>query len=258
MKKRLFEILESRKGGVSRTVNIFILLLILVNLVFVILETEKGLYRKYTNLFHFVEVFSVLVFTVEYLLRLWTCTENPKYCRPITGRIRYALTFYLMIDLLAILPFYLPMLITFDLRFIRILRFFRVFRILKLQRYSKAVKTLTEVFRDKKEELGITVFAIVIILLLSSSLLYFVEHEAQPEVFSSIPASMWWGIATLTTVGYGDIYPVTPIGKFLSAIISLLGIGFVAIPTGVLAAGFTEKIGKKKPVLCPHCGKELD
>jgi voltage-gated potassium channel len=260
IKKKLYEILEStEKNNLSRIVNGFILSLILINLVLIILETEQKLFTKYSSLFKFMEVFSVVVFTFEYLSRIFVCTANPKYRHPITGRIRFALSFYLLIDLAAILPFYLPMLIAFDLRFIRIIRFFRIFRILKLHRYSKAMKTLVSIFKEKKEELGITVFAIIIILILSSSLLYFVEHEAQPEVFTSIPASMWWGISALTTVGYGDICPVTTFGKFLSSIIALLGIGFVAIPTGILASGFTEKINKRsKKVKCPHCEEQIE
>jgi voltage-gated potassium channel len=260
IKKKLYEILEStEKNNLSRIVNGFIFSLILINLILIILETEQKLFTRYASIFKFVDIFSVVIFTLEYLSRLFACTENPKYRRPVFGRIRFALSFYILIDLIAILPFYIPMLITFDLRFIRIIRFFRIFRILKLHRYSKAMKTLISIFRGKKEELGITFFAIMIILIISSSLLYFVEHPVQPEVFTSIPAAMWWGISALTTVGYGDIYPVTMFGKFLSSVIAILAIGFVAIPTGILASGFTEKINNRiKKIKCPHCGEQID
>jgi len=127
-------------------------------------------------------------------------------------------------------------------------------------RYSESIKLFGKVLRAKKEELFIVVFAVFILLIISSSLLYYVEYEAQPEIFSNIPAAMWWGVATLTTVGYGDIYPITPAGKFLGAIISLLGIGLFALPAGVLSAGFIEEIRKiKEPVkTCPYCGANLN
>jgi len=152
------------------------------------------------------------------------------------------------------------MFIPFDLRFIRAIRLIRLFRLFKLGRYSVAIKLFGRVLKGKREELFITAFAIFILLTISSSLLYYVEHKAQPEVFSSIPAAMWWGVATLTTVGYGDIYPITSLGKFLGAIISLLGIGLFAMPAGILSAGFIEEIRKKKETAktCPHCGEKLD
>ena len=140
------------------------------------------------------------------------------------------------------------------------MRLIRLFRLFKLGRYSAAIKLFGRVLKAKREELFITAFAIFIILTISSSLLYYVEHKAQPEVFSSIPAAMWWGVATLTTVGYGDIYPITTLGKFLGAIISLLGIGLFAMPAGILSAGFIEEIRKTKETAktCPHCGEKLD
>ena len=126
-------------------------------------------------------------------------------------------------------------------------------------RYSESIKLFGKVLRAKKEELLIVVFAVFILLTISSSLLYYVEHEAQPEMFSNIPAAMWWGVATLTTVGYGDIYPITPAGKFLGAIISLLGIGLFALPAGILSSGFIEEIRRRKNKIrkCPHCGAKL-
>jgi len=262
VKKRSFEILDTANNGdaLSRIFDIFIVVLILLNLAAAILETIDTVSERYGTAFRYVEIFSVIIFTAEYVLRIWTCTIIERFRRPVTGRLRFALTLLPAIDLVAILPFYLPMLIPFDLRFLRMLRLFRVFRMLKMARYFESLRILGNVFRAKKEDLAITVFIILILLMAASSCMYFVENEAQPSAFSSIPQSMWWAIATLTTVGYGDIYPITPVGKFLGAIVSLLGIGIFALPTGIISSGFSEEIGRKKggTITCPHCGKPMD
>ena len=200
------------------------------------------------------------VFTVEYVLRLWTCTMHREFSRVVVGRARFALTPLALVDLIAILPFYLPMILPFDLRFIRILRLVRLLRLLKMGRYLESMRTLGRVFTSKKEELIIAISIVSILLVLASSVMYFLEYEAQPEAFSSIPAAMWWGVATLTTVGYGDVYPVTPLGKVLGGIIAITGIGIFALPAGILASGFAEEIQERrgKGRLCPHCGQDID
>jgi len=260
--KRLFEILEKAQDddSSSKIFDVFITILICLNIVAVILETVEILsmnYRKYFDLF---EIFSVVIFSIEYLFRLWVCNQNREYSRPIVGRIKFAITPLALVDLIAVLPFYLPMVINLDLRFIRALRLLRLLRLFKLGRYSDAIKKLINVFRREKEALLITIFILFIMLITSASLMYFIEKQMQPKVFSSIPAAMWWGIATLTTVGYGDIYPVTPLGKFLGAVIAFLGIAMFALPAGILSSGFAEEIQKKKgnQKVCPHCGKNLD
>lgn len=262
IKKRIFEILEIASPGdlVSRLFDIFIMILISLNVVAVILETVESLSFKYSSFFRIFEILSVSIFTIEYLLRLWTCTINNKFNSPIKGRIKFAMTPLAIVDLLAILPFYLPMIIPLDLRFIRVLRLFRLFRLFKMERYSEALKILGNTLKEKREELLLAFFSVLILLVIASSLMYFVENEAQPEVFSSIPAAMWWGIATLTTVGYGDVYPITPIGKLLGGIIALLGIGIFALPAGILASGFAGEIlrNQEKGRICPHCGKDID
>jgi len=271
VKRRLFEILEvaSADDLQSRSFDIFIITLIILNVIAVILETVKNLYLQFMLFFAIFELFSVAIFTIEYILRLWVCTIDDKFKSSsssffnIKGRIRFAITQLAIIDLIAILPFFLSMIIpyAYDLRFVRALRLFRMFRLLKLVRYSNALKTLSNVFKEKKEELFITLLSIVIILIFASSLMYFIEGKAQPEAFGSIPLSMWWGIVTLTTVGYGDVYPITPLGRFLGAIIALLGIGLFALPAGILASGFAEEIQrrrKRRIRVCPHCGKDID
>jgi len=261
-KKRIFEILEIASVGdlPSKVFDIFIMVLILLNVVAVILETVETLSSQFGTFFSIFEIFSVAVFTIEYVLRLWTCTNDRRFENPLVGRIRFALTPLILVDLMAILPFYLPMIFPFDLRFIRILRLFRFFRLLKMARYSESLKTLGNVMKAKKEELIITLFMVILLLVFASSLMYFFEHEAQPQGFSSIPAALWWGVATLTTVGYGDVYPITPIGKSLGAIIAILGIGMFALPAGILASGLSEAIHKirGKQRICPHCGRDID
>jgi len=224
------------------------------------LETVSSLASQNMGLFDAFEVFSVSVFTVEYLVRLWACTSDDRFGHPLKGRLRFAATPLALVDLLAILPFFLPMLIPLDLRFLRALRLFRLFRLLKMARYSQALRILGGTVRHKKEELLIAVFVILILLVIASTLMYSAENDAQPEAFSSIPATMWWGVATLTTVGYGDIYPVTVVGRFLVAIIAILGIGMFALPAGILGSGFIEEIQKTRGerITCPHCGKDVE
>jgi voltage-gated potassium channel len=204
----------------------------------------------------------VAVFSLEYILRVWSCTENPRFKSPVLGRLRFMLTPMALVDLLAVLPFYLPF-ASADLRFMRAMRLFRLFRVLKLARYSESMQTFLDVLRLKKEELILMFFAIIILLIISSSLVYEAEHEVQPEAFSSIPAAMWWGIVTLATVGYGDVYPKTELGKLIGSIVVILGIGLFALPTGVLASGFAEVLARKKEkhkmekMCCPHCGRYI-
>lgn len=160
---------------------------------------------------------------------------------------------------MAILPFYLPLFMIYDLRFIRILRLLRLFRFFKLGRYLNASKVIGNVFRSKKEELVLSFVITFFLVIVASSVMYYAEHDAQPEKFSSIPETMWWSVATLTTVGYGDEYPITSLGKFLTACISILGIGMFALPAGILASGFSDEFKKMKGEknFCPHCGEEI-
>ncbi|MDD4653085.1 MAG: ion transporter [Methanothrix sp.] len=260
LKKRIFGILEPGDED-SKYFDPFIMVLISLNVLAVVLETVKWLNASYGWLFHAFDVFSVAVFTVEYILRAWSCTEDPRFKAPVSGRLHYLITPMAIIDLLAIMPFYLPFVIP-DLRFVRALRLFRLFRILKLARYSDALKTFAEVLNLKKEELGVTLFATLIMLTVASSMVYEAENEVQPEAFANIPDAMWWGVVTLTTVGYGDIYPKTPLGKFIGSFVVIAGVGLFALPAGILASGFNEvlqrrKEKKKKRMICPHCHRYI-
>lgn len=257
-KRRVFEVLELEEveGWIDDAIDIFIVSLILISVASVILESEESIYSRYQSIFYYSELFIVAAFTIEYLLRLWTCVEDKRYSGPLMGRLKFVTSPLAVIDLLAILPFYL-VLIPFDLRFLRL---FRIVRLLKLSRYSKSFKTLGAVLKAKKEELLVTVFIVGVLLIIASSLMYYAERGTQPDVFSSIPEAMWWGVVTLTTVGYGDIYPVTPIGKILGAMIAFLGIGLFALPAGILGSGFVDEMQKKrqKKRVCPHCGDEIE
>jgi voltage-gated potassium channel len=290
---------EGYQNDWAKRINTFLVALIFANVIAVIMHSVKGIESEYREVFDSFEVFSVMVFGLEYLLRVWVCTENPKYQGGFLGRLSYMTSGSALIDFFAILPFFLAIFsdqitgaIAFmeemngnahsfaekdshetyiaTLRFITLLRYARLLRIFKLRRYSHAIDTLIYVIKDKKEELVIIFFTILLLLILSSSIMYLIENKQQPETFSSIPATMWWGIATLTTVGYGDMYPITPLGKFFGAIVAVLGIAMFAIPAGLISSGFTRMLQKqrktqrmddkksKKARICPHCGKETD
>ncbi len=260
IRRRTWEIVEVAKSGdsVSRVFDIFILALIFLNVVAVIIGSLKTIQAKYGGLLDLVESVSVAVFTMEYVARIWSCTFDSRFTRPVVGRLSFAFQPMLMIDLFAIAPFYLPFL-GIDLRSLRALRLLRLFRVAKIGRYYTSLTLIRNVFSSKKEELILTSAVMLLLVVVSSSILYYCENPTQPDSFSSIPATMWWAIATLTTVGYGDIYPVTAFGKLFAAIIAIIGIGMFALPTGILGAGFVEEIQKRKDETktCPHCGKEL-
>lgn len=260
LRKRAWEILEIAEAGdlASRAFDIGILSLIFANVIAVIVGSVQVVEQEYGGLLNIFEIVSVLIFTAEFVARLWSCTADSRFSDPIFGRLRFILQPLTIIDLLAILPFYLPFL-AMDLRSIRILRLFRIVRIAKIGRYYSSLNLLRHVFQSRKEELILTSVLMVFVLVMASTVLYYCENNAQPDKFSSIPATMWWSVSTLTTVGYGDVYPVTTIGKFCASLIAILGIGMFALPTGILGAGFVEAVQKRKNshIVCPHCGKEI-
>lgn len=261
MKKKIFELLSPSKTnqGLSYWIDVFLIILISLNVIVVILESVAAINERFNDFFIVFEVFSVSIFTIEYLLRLWVVNYLEAYQKPFWGNLKFALSPLAIIDLLSFLPFYFPF-TGLDLRFLRLMRVMRVFRLFKIVRYANATSLISNLFREKRIELFISLIITLFLLLLSSCLMYFIENKAQPENFSSIPETMWWGICTLTTVGYGDMYPITAMGKVLAGIISILGIGLFALPTGILASGFSEqleKIKNKNKECCPTCGKPL-
>ena len=192
-----------------------------------------------------IEFISIIIFTVEYALRIWTANLLFPGLNPIRARIRYITSPMAIVDLVSILPVLLPILHTYNLVGFRVFRLVRLLRIFKLNRYSDALTAIGEVFRSKAQQMIASIFFVFIILILASLLIYYAEHDAQPEQFGNAFSGLWWAVATLTTVGYGDIYPITPIGRILGAIIAILGIGMVAVPTSILSAGFMETLEKQ-------------
>jgi len=259
VRRRTFGVLTVAVDGNSRSraFDQLLLALILLNVAAVVAESVEPLGTRYHSMFRLFEIFSVVVFSCEYVLRVWACVEDPRYSHPVKGRLRYAVSPLALIDLLAILPFYLSF-ITTDLRILRILRVFRLLRMAKIARYSQTLQIFGRVLVATRLQLLLTLILMGVLLLLSSSLMYAVEQQAQPEAFSSIPAAMWWAIATLTTVGYGDIYPVTAWGKIFGSLVAIFGIGMFALPTAVLGAAFLEELRSvQKDTICPHCGKAI-
>jgi len=242
-RNRLYEIMEAGTAHdlPSRLFDIFLISLITLNVLAVILESVAHLHSQWGHIFRVFEWISVSIFTLELFTRIWTSVEAPetKYKHPLWGRVRYLLTPAALIDLIAILPFYLSFLIAVDLRFMRVLRLLRVF---KLTRYSTAMTILLNVLRQEAKAFGAALFVLLLLMVFSASMIYLFEHKAQPEVFSDIPNAMWWAVITLTTVGFGDAYPITPMGKLFGAAISIIGIGMVALPAGILASAFSEQL----------------
>lgn len=262
---RVHEILwhTRQDDAAGRVFSRALVCLIVLNVLAVVFESMEES-RPFASALLAFEILSVAVFSIEYALRLWTCTSDPRYARPVWGRIRYAFTFLALVDLIAILPFYLPLATTVDLRVLRALRLIRLLRVMKLARYSESVHFLGRVLKRTRDEIAVTVFVTALLVVVAASLIYVTEHDAQPDKFSSIPASMWWAVVTLTTVGYGDVYPVTLLGKVMAACLAFLGIGMFALPTGIISSGFMEEVRARKdktnsrPRVCPHCGKDIN
>jgi voltage-gated potassium channel len=262
--KRKVHILLHPELGESKAdkfVNAFIITLIVLNVVAVMLETVKPLHEKYEHFFDYFDQVSVFIFTVEYVLRVWSCTHDPRYKGSIKGRIKYMLTPGALIDLLAFLPSYFHKALNFDLRILRLLRFMRFFRLFRLTAYTRSAQMIFNVFKSRVNELLLSFIMVLFLIIIASCLLFFAEHNAQPETFSSIPATIWWAVVTLTTTGYGDMAPHTTLGKFLAGSIMLTGVALFALPAGIITVGFLEEFRFNKKLKghnCPHCGKSLD
>lgn len=219
-----------------------------------------------SDIFKIIEIISVILFSIEYILRVWTSDLLYPKLKPIKARFRYIFSFMAIIDLLAVLPFYIPFLIPIDLRVLRTLRVIRLLRIFKVNRYTKALSTIAAVFKSKISQLLSSMFVVALLMIIAFVLMFSIENSAQPKVFDNAFSALWWAIATITTVGYGDIYPVTVAGKILSTIIALLGIALVAVPTGIISAGFIEQVTDSKKgeqedtekSYCPYCGHKLE
>ena len=257
LRKRIWEILEKGNSNdkVSFYTDIFLITLIIFNIIAVLLETVDSIYSKYALEFLIFERFSTVVFLIEYILRIWVCVEEKIKKNKLITRLKYASTWPAIIDLLAVLSGLLPMIFEVDLR---ILRALRMLRLLKFSRYFKVMNLLLGVLKEEKQSFLAAMFLLTIAMLIASTGIYLFEKDAQPDKFGSIPEAMWWAIATLTTIGYGDVTPVTAMGKFFGAIIAIIGIGVVALPSGILASGFTDQLKRRQAQYEDELSKALE
>ncbi|MFA6033665.1 MAG: ion transporter [Myxococcota bacterium] len=243
----------------SVVVQSSISILILINVIAVLFKSYASVRNSFFGQ-HLMalEYFSVVVFTIEYFMRVWSCTSDPAFARPVAGRLKFMMRPLAILDLIAIAPFYMPG-INVNLLLLRVFRLFRLVKLDRLWKYAKSIELLGRIFRERKEEMLIAFSILLSLTFVSSTLLYYAENAAQPEKFSSIPAAMWCSIITLTSVGYGDIYPITVLGKIIAAATAILGGMMFAVPTGILAAGF---IGHFRQMnmhgKCPTCGRQAD
>ncbi len=238
---RIYNVLnpKDKQSKLSSAVNTSIIVLILVNVIAASLETVEHIYASYEIYFLQLELFSIGVFSIEFALRLWSAPSAENY----TSRAKFLFSFDSMVDLLAIAPFYISILLGIDLRALVALR---LLRLLKLVRYFEALSILAAVIKAELRAFTAAMFVLVILVFIASTGIYFFERQAQPEVFGSIPQSMWWAIVTLTTLGYGDVVPVTTAGRIFAALITIMSIGTVALPAGMLASRFSEELRKRK------------
>ena len=261
-RQSVYRVLDTAQGesGVSLAVDVFLIALIAGSVAAVILESMPAFEAKYAAELAVFEVFTVAVFSVEYLLRVWSSVEQQS-AAPQTAlrtRLRYMVSFHAIIDFIAILPFYLLVLgLTggIDMRFLRAVRLLRV---LKLTRYSAAMNMVFITFRENGRALSAAFLILLTVMLLAASGMYYFERESQPDDFGSIPAAMWWAFATLTTVGYGDVTPITVGGKIFGALITVVGIGMVALPTSILASGYTQQLKVSTAVYEGKAAEALD
>lgn len=235
-----FQVLE--QSGFSHLVNITLIILIALTLVVLFIETVPAIHQHYEHWFNLFEYVSITLFSIEYTMRVWSAAELNSSA-PWQSRWKYILSPLALIDLLAIAPFYLGLFIQIDARSLRAVR---LLRLLKLTRYSHSLRTLLQVIRNELAGIISALSMLVMLIVIASTAMYLVEHEIQPNDFGSIPQAMWWASVTLTTVGYGDVVPVTLLGKTLGIVITILGVGIAALPAGILASGFTTEMQNRR------------
>lgn len=244
MRQYFYKLLEkSDSGSLARLVSLLLMLLIMSNVVAVILASDGVIYTELQPFFDGFELFSIIIFSMEYLSRVWVCVEDPRYQSSVKGRLKYMVSPMAIVDLIAVLPFYLGMFFTIDTRFLRVLRLFRLF---KLSRHFTAMSVLLKVIKNEMATLLSAIFILLVLIVLASACMFLVEHDVQPEAFGTIPRAMWWASITLTTVGYGDVVPITIAGRILGAFITILGVGMAALPAGIIASGFTRELNKRR------------
>jgi voltage-gated potassium channel len=253
LRRRISILLDADRRDVplGRAIDIFLIVLIIANVIAASVASMAGMRRTWSLVFTVFEIFSVVVFTIEYLLRLWSCVDRPKYegLSPARARLKWALSPLGIIDLLAVLPFYVFLFYAWESQsalLLRVFRGMRLLRIFKLLRYSSSIQILHNVIREERGTLTVVAFILGMILVMASWGIYILEQAAQPEHFGSIPQSMWWAVVSLTTVGYGDVVPMTSLGKLFAGVIAVVGIAIAALPAGILASGFSSEIRRRE------------
>lgn len=254
-RKTLFHILHkpSAQNPWARYVNYLLAALIVSNALLVAIETLPSMGPAFRAYFLAFEVLSTSIFALEYLARLWVSVEQGRYAQPVMGRLRYALSPLAVLDLIVILTFWSAV----DLRFLRVARMVRLLKVLNMAHFEHSLQRLGAALSRRRELLIVAVVMMVLCIYASAAVLFQLEHTAQPEVFSSIPQTLWWAITALTTIGYGDMVPVTALGKLCAGLISVCGIGVFALPTAIVTAAIVEAGATETgPGNCPHCGKD--
>jgi len=251
MRAQLFAILHAPDAGnpIARRVNYFLAVLIVANAVSVTLESMPGIDRTWLPVLRWFEALSTCIFVIEYAARLWTCVEQGHLTHPVWGRLRFARQPLSLLDLLAIATYWTP----WDLRFLRVVRLVRLLKVFHLYEFEAALDRLTVSLSRRKELLLVSVVLMALFVYLAASLLYQFEHQRQPEVFSSVPATFWWASVTFNTIGYGDMVPLTPFGRLFAGLVSVFGIGVFALPTAIVIAAIIESSATGTPYVCEVC-----
>ncbi len=251
---------DDQTSRLGRSLHLFLMLVIFLNIFAVLMGSVTRIQSQHGRALDNFEYFSVALFSLEYIARFWSCTVDPRYQHPFWGRLRYMFSPMALVDLCAILPTFLAF-VSVDLRMVRALRLVRLARLAKLGRYSQASNLILRVLAAKREELVLTMSLLMVLALFCATAMYYAEGTVQPDKFPDIPATMWWSLMTITTVGYGDVFPVTTVGRLIGVFNSLIGILMIALPTGVFGAAFVDELNnrrrEKHARCCPHCGKEL-
>jgi len=254
LRAKLFHILHKPmpENPLARGVNYLLAFLILANALFVALETVPQVHSQFRAEFFVFEAASTGLFLIEYIMRLWVCVEQGRYAKPWSGRLKYALHPLPLLDLIVIVTFIMPI----DLRFLRVARMVRLLKVLRLHQFEESLEKISQGLRRRRALMIVAVTMMALSIYAASSLLYQVEHAMQPDVFTSIPATFWWAVETLTTIGYGDMVPLTPFGKLCAGLISIFGIGVFALPTAIVTAAILEAgASDPEPTVCSHCGR---
>ncbi len=247
LRQHVHETLEAGRveTPIGRIVDLSLIVLITLNVIAVILESVPSIHAEFEQSFLIFEICSVCIFSIEYVLRVWSAPEQLalQHRTPFSGRLRYMLTPMAVLDLIVILPFFLGFFLQMDLRVLRVLRLLRVFR---LSRYSTSMTVLIQVLKEEAASISAALFVLMMLIILAANIAYLAEHEAQPIAFGTIPAALWWAVITMTTIGYGDVVPVTVIGRLCGAGIGIVSVGMVALPAGILASGFNDALHRRR------------